>query len=251
MRIAVVAPSCPLAPKAADAVEKIVRDRGDCELLVHPQCFLADGHFAGSDQERLSALRDVMADESVDAVWFARGGYGANRIAEEAARNLPPAAAAKTFMGYSDTGFLLASLHKAGLNVAHGPMPQDSVRDGGEAAVARALVTVDELGHVPRFLDRQRTGFAERHVRPDDVPEVDLPPLAVFGCDLVGGALGRHGGVEARSIDYPIAVLVNLRSLAYLALLPGRHTPGEPADAVSRVAALIWSSPGPPGSKAR
>jgi predicted ATPase len=51
---------------------------------------------------------------------------------------------------------------------------------------------------------------------------------------VIEGAL-----VEARSIDYPIAVLVNLRSLAYLALLPGRHTAGEPGDAVSRVAALL------------
>jgi muramoyltetrapeptide carboxypeptidase len=42
-------------------------------------------------------------------------------------------------MGYSDTGFLLAALHKAGLNVAHGPMPQDVVREGGEGAVNRAL----------------------------------------------------------------------------------------------------------------
>jgi muramoyltetrapeptide carboxypeptidase len=81
----------------------------------------------------------MMADTSVDAVWFARGGYGSNRIAEAAVSELPDAARPKTFMGYSDTGFLLAAFHKAGLNVAHGPMPQDAVRDGGEAAVNRAL----------------------------------------------------------------------------------------------------------------
>jgi muramoyltetrapeptide carboxypeptidase len=42
-------------------------------------------------------------------------------------------------MGYSDAGFLLAGMHKAGLNVAWGPMPQDVLRDRGEAAVNRAL----------------------------------------------------------------------------------------------------------------
>ena len=139
MRIAVVAPSCTLSEVAARHVAAIVAARGDAELVVHPQCFASDGHFAGDDATRLAALRDVMADPTVDAVWFARGGYGSNRIAEAALTNLPPAAAAKTYLGYSDAGFLLAGFHKAGLTVAHGPMVQDILRDGGEAAVGRAL----------------------------------------------------------------------------------------------------------------
>lgn len=139
MRIAVVAPSCPLKREAAERVEAIVGERGDCELLVHPQCFLSDGHFAGPDEARLSALREVMADPSVDAVWFARGGYGSNRIAEAALADLPEAARGKSYLGYSDAGFLLAGFYKAGLDVAWGPMPQDMVRSGGEAAVGRAL----------------------------------------------------------------------------------------------------------------
>jgi len=72
-------------------------------------------------------------------VWFARGGYGSNRIAEAAAADLPPAARAKTYLGYSDAGFLLAAFDKAGLGVAHGPMVQDVARSGGEAAIHRAL----------------------------------------------------------------------------------------------------------------
>ena len=80
-----------------------------------------------------------MADPAVDAVWFARGGYGSNRIAEAAARDVPDAARSKQFMGYSDTGFLLAAFRELGLEVAHGPMPQDIVRDGGAAAIDRAL----------------------------------------------------------------------------------------------------------------
>lgn len=139
MRIAVVAPSCTLKPEAAEKVEAIVAGRGDCELMIHPQCFLSEGHFAGRDEERLAALHQVMADPSVDAVWFARGGYGSNRIAEAALANLPDAAAGKLYMGYSDAGFLHAGLHKTGLDVAWGPMPQDVMREGGEAAIHRAL----------------------------------------------------------------------------------------------------------------
>lgn len=139
MRIAVVAPSCTLKFEAAEAVAAIVAARGDAELVIHPQCFLSDGHFAGPDAARLAALREVMADDSVDAIWFARGGYGSNRIAEAAADDLPAAARSKTYLGYSDAGFLLAAFHKVGLDVAHGPMVQDVARPGGEAAIHRAL----------------------------------------------------------------------------------------------------------------
>jgi len=159
MKIAVVAPSCSLRPDAAEAVTAIVAARGDAELAVHPQCFFSDGHFAGPDKARLEALREVMADDRYDAVWFARGGYGSNRIAEAAVVDLPPAARAKTYLGYSDAGFLLAAFDKAGLNVAHGPMVQDVVRDGGEAAVHRALdwlVRRDEASLEPGLKRGQR-----------------------------------------------------------------------------------------------
>ena len=139
MRIAIVAPSCALAPEAAERVLAAANRREGCELSVHPQCFLSDGHFAGPDEARLAALREVMADPEVDAVWFARGGYGSNRIVAAAVADLPEAARAKAYLGYSDAGFLLAAFHKAGLEVAHGPMPQDVLRDGGEAAIERAL----------------------------------------------------------------------------------------------------------------
>nr|WP_294847912.1 LD-carboxypeptidase [uncultured Sphingomonas sp.] len=139
MKIAIVAPSCTLKPAAAEMAAAIAATRGDMELAIHPQCFLSDGHFAGPDEARLAALREVMADDSVDAVWFARGGYGSNRIAEAAIRDLPASARGKTYMGYSDSGFLLAAFDKAGLNAAHGPLVQDGLRVGGEAALHRAL----------------------------------------------------------------------------------------------------------------
>lgn len=139
MRIAVVAPSNALKPEVPERIQAIVGSRGDCEIAFHPQCFFSNGHFAGSDSQRLGALVEVMADPAFDAVWFARGGYGSNRIAEAAVDAIPDAARSKLFMGYSDAGFLLAAFHKAGLSVAHGPMPQDVLRDGGEAAVDRAL----------------------------------------------------------------------------------------------------------------
>jgi muramoyltetrapeptide carboxypeptidase len=141
MRIAVVAPSSRFSAEAAARVTAIAaRAQPGVELHFHPQCFLTHNHFAGTDAERADALVEMANDPAMDAIWFARGGYGSCRIAEAALARLGPAARAKAWLGYSDAGFLLAGLYRAGFaRIAHGPMPQDVMRDGGEAAVERAL----------------------------------------------------------------------------------------------------------------
>jgi muramoyltetrapeptide carboxypeptidase len=140
-RIGIVAPASRISPELADEVrvlaESLYSDR--VELVVHPQCFLTSGHFAGTDDQRAQAFLEMAKDDAIDAVWFARGGYGSGRIAERVCVNLPPAARGKTYLGYSDLGYMLAGLYKAGCKVAHGPMPADLMRAGGEVAVTRAL----------------------------------------------------------------------------------------------------------------
>jgi muramoyltetrapeptide carboxypeptidase len=141
MRIAVVAPSNPIEREDADRVAALAAQRfPDARLDFHPQCFLAHNHFAGTDRQRADAFLEVANDPSIDAVWFARGGYGSCRIAEEVLAGLGEAARAKTWLGYSDAGYLLAGLYRgAAGSIAHGPMVRDIVREGGKAAVERAL----------------------------------------------------------------------------------------------------------------
>jgi muramoyltetrapeptide carboxypeptidase len=144
VRIGVVAPAGVLTDHGLlDRISAFVAGtyEGRVELLVHPQCRLADGHFAGTDEQRLAALLDYGNREDIEAIWFLRGGYGSNRIAAEAALRLGAAARRKKWLGYSDAGFLLAALHRAGFGqVAHGPMPVDLDRPvRGRAAVSRAL----------------------------------------------------------------------------------------------------------------
>ncbi len=80
-----------------------------------------------------------MADDSVDAVWFARGGYGSNRIAEAAVADLPAAARSKTYLGYSDSGFLLAGLRQGRAGSSARADGAGRCARGGEAAIHRAL----------------------------------------------------------------------------------------------------------------
>jgi muramoyltetrapeptide carboxypeptidase len=143
MKIAIVAPGSRLDGAIADRVLALARSlypgRAP-DLFFHPQCFRSSGHFAGTDDERAAAFLEVANDPDVDAVWFARGGYGAGRVALRALHRLNDAASRKTYLGYSDAGALLAALYTRQFeNVAHGPMPADINREGGDAAVARSL----------------------------------------------------------------------------------------------------------------
>lgn len=141
MRIAICAPSTPFTREDAARVSALAAGTHPTAALVfHDQCFAEAGHFAGPDDMRCAAFVDVANDPDFDAVWFVRGGYGACRIAQDAVAALTSAAADKIYMGYSDAGNLLGALYGAQIGrVCHGPMPADIRRDGGEAAVLRAL----------------------------------------------------------------------------------------------------------------
>ncbi len=156
IRVAVCAPSTPITPDDATRVGAIAAGCPALTIDFHPQCFATDGHFAGNDAQRLAALLDCANDPAVDAVWFARGGYGAGRIAEAAIARMGEATRGKTWLGYSDAGYLLAGLYRAGLGRAvHAPMPIDVRRDGGEQAIARVLGWLggDRSGEEPSIGD--------------------------------------------------------------------------------------------------
>ena len=148
IRIGVMAPGSPIDQALAVRVEALAArlyPGGAAEIHFHPQCFRSSGHFAGDDSSRTQAFLDIANDSSFQALWFARGGYGACRIAADIVRGLTDAAGGKLYLGYSDAGCLLAPLYKAGFSgIAHGPMPSDIKRDGGEAAVGRALAYLVE-----------------------------------------------------------------------------------------------------------
>jgi muramoyltetrapeptide carboxypeptidase len=143
IRIGVVAPGTRIEPALAERLQAFAADSfldRAPEIVVHPQCFESAGHFAGGDETRLNAFVEFANDPRFDAIWFARGGYGACRIAETALARLNEASRAKAYLGYSDNGAILGGLYARGYaDVAHGPIPIDMTRAGGEGAVKRAL----------------------------------------------------------------------------------------------------------------
>lgn len=175
-RIGVAAPSGRFAAEAREKVRALAAAAfPEVELVFHPQCELAHGHFAGPDAARTEALVELANDESLQAIWIARGGYGACRVVEAAIARMGPAARRKVWLGYSDAGFLLAGLYRAGFSeVAHGPMCQDAMRPDGEAAVMRALA----------WLTRRDAAALEPTLA------TDPRPAAAFNLTVLGHLLG-------------------------------------------------------------
>ncbi|HVY90061.1 MAG TPA: LD-carboxypeptidase [Hyphomonadaceae bacterium] len=174
-RIGLVAPGGRMAESVAREAKAIAqRVYGErVELRFHPQCFMSSGHFAGDDRTRIDALVEVGNDPGLDAVWFARGGYGACRVAEYAIPQLHGAARRKAWLGYSDAGFVLAGLVKAGFpDVAHGPMPVDLVREDDGAAMIRGM----------RWLVEKRKDALE--------PGLDSRPALAFNLTILSQLLG-------------------------------------------------------------
>ena len=112
------------------------------EIVFHPQCFLAHNHFAGSDAARGRRLR---RDRQRSRPSTRSGSRAAATAPAGSPRRrsprLGPAARDKTYLGYSDAGYpARRPLPRRLSRISRtGRCRRTSMRDGGEAAVARAL----------------------------------------------------------------------------------------------------------------
>ena len=226
-RIAICAPSTPMTREDAQRVTALAgAEFPQIELHFHPQCFQSEAHFAGPDALRLAALAECANDPRIDAVWFARGGYGANRIAEGALARFGSAARSKQFLGYSDAGYLLGALYRAKIGrPVHAPMPNDIRRDGGEEAVRRTL----------RWLSGDRATLE---------PSLDHHPTAAFnlmtlamlcGTPLMPGLAGHVVMVEEVSEHLYAVDRLFFHVTGHLAKLDGGGVAGLRLGRVSEV----------------
>ena len=117
--IGVAAVSGAVEPALLEAGIARLRARG--YRVVEAANVRRDGMFAGDDRERAEGYRALLRDPEVDAILFARGGYGATRILAR----LDPAEIArhaKPHLGGSDDTALFALCARVRLVVFYGPM---------------------------------------------------------------------------------------------------------------------------------
>ena len=84
-RIAVIAPSGPVQPARLGRGLDVLHEWG-YRPMVGKHVLAVAGHTAGTTQQRLDDLRWAMTDPEVEAIWFARGGFGAMHLLEDLIR---------------------------------------------------------------------------------------------------------------------------------------------------------------------
>ena len=115
-----------IAPAGKVALDNLNRgvaslEQAGFQVILGQHLYKSHRYFAGSDGERADDFLSMMQNESVDAVFCARGGSGSARIipALKKIKSLTP----KIFVGCSDISTLLLYLsQRYGFVTFHGPM---------------------------------------------------------------------------------------------------------------------------------
>ena len=119
--IGVVSPSYWLDDDTLNKAINILQAQG-YQILLGESVKAREDIFAGSPQCRADDIMSMFLNPAVDAIFCARGGYGANRVLPLLDYDLIRANP-KIFMGFSDiTAFLNTFNQRSGLICFHGPM---------------------------------------------------------------------------------------------------------------------------------
>jgi muramoyltetrapeptide carboxypeptidase len=193
-RVGVIAPAGPPSAERMAQVEPLFARFG-LRAHLYPSCQARHpqhGFLAGDDALRLADLHAAFADDAVQAVFCARGGYGCARLLEGLDAGLLDSHR-KPFVGYSDVTVLHAVLQARGAVSWHAPIPaSDLVVDGAEddaQALFALLMNPLRAGHVmaPTLL-----GGAWR------VPGRASGRLVGGNLSLIASLIGTPWAVDAR-----------------------------------------------------
>lgn len=160
--IAVVAPGS--APKLKYLKLGIKRlKRTGFNIYIHPQCFFKKGYLAGEDRMRAKALMEVFVDDSIKAIFCARGGNGCIRLLKYLDFDLIKSNP-KIFVGYSDITVLLQAFSKGGFVTFHGPMTAVDFAYGYyKFSLNNLLSVIMKTESIGKLKNPKRLGPIKRH----------------------------------------------------------------------------------------
>ena len=120
MKIAIAAPARWVTPKDVEFAILWLKALG-MEPVFDNRLFAQDFIFAGSDDFRASIIQEYMDCDDIDAIWFARGGYGSIRIIDKLdfTKFIKHP---KLFVGFSDTTVFHGMMQRLGIPSIHGSL---------------------------------------------------------------------------------------------------------------------------------
>ena len=120
--VALVSPAGYLSDKQAVEQAQSILKKWGLRSYMTPNALKQSGHFAGTDQQRLSDLQYAMDNPEVKMIWALRGGYGSIRIVDQLDFNLIKKYP-KLLVGFSDISILHLKFQQEGFESLHAIMP--------------------------------------------------------------------------------------------------------------------------------
>ncbi|MEC9390182.1 MAG: LD-carboxypeptidase [Myxococcota bacterium] len=156
-RIAVVAPAGRFDKKRLTRGMNILRE-WEYQLVPGPNLNAAHRYFAGTSAQRIEDLTWAMTDPEIDAVWFARGGYGTVQVLDD----LPwDDMDDRPVIGFSDATAMFAAMSVRGKGHAiHAPVIH-SLADHVDEISRRALKIWMRSGTIKNFPGKRLCGHTE------------------------------------------------------------------------------------------
>ena len=115
---------------AIDDAITLLQDWG-LNVRLGKHLYAKGNHFAGTDEQRAQDFQEGLDDESVKAIWCARGGYGTVRMIDKVnfrKYHKNP----KWIIGFSDITVIHSEIHNLGGETIHGIMPSTYRPDNDE-----------------------------------------------------------------------------------------------------------------------
>lgn len=139
--IGIAAPASPFDEEAFEQGIAVLESMG-YRVKIPENLFIRHGYLAGSDTERASLLMNLFENESVKAIFCARGGFGSMKLLPlldfEIICSRP-----KILLGFSDITALLVTIHnRCGMVTFHGPIVTSLKKDSKKTCSA----LIDAIG---------------------------------------------------------------------------------------------------------
>ena len=120
--VALISPAGYLSEVSVVGQAQKLLDKWGLQSYVGTFALQQNGHFAGTDSERLMDLQSAMDHPDVKMIWALRGGYGSIRIVDQLDFTKFKQAP-KLLMGFSDITILHQKILQEGFESLHGFMP--------------------------------------------------------------------------------------------------------------------------------
>jgi len=159
-KVAITCPAKKLPNPMTDAITLL--ESWGLEVVLGETVTASYHQFAGDDALRAADLQRFIDDDSIKAIFAARGGYGTIRIIDDV-NFMPIKEAPKWIIGFSDITVLHAHVFAGfGLQSIHGQMPM-TIPDGSAASLQtlRKALFGEDFGYTFSAEKLNRTGEAQ------------------------------------------------------------------------------------------